>query len=201
MNSEILIVEDEEDIRFLIAGILSDEGYAVREAGSSEEAIENFRARKPTLIILDVWLKGSALDGIELLDYCKAADPDSPIIIISGHGTVETAVSAIRKGAYDYIVKPFKSEKLIVTAQRAVESARLKQENADLKGRSAQEDIIVGISPSITHVSQKIERIAPTNSRVLITAPSGAGKELFARLIHQKSARSSGPFKAVNAIM
>ncbi len=199
MNSEILIVEDEEDIRFLIAGILSDEGYAVREAGGSEAAIENFRARKPTLIILDVWLKGSGMDGIELLDYFKAADPDIPIIVISGHGTVETAVSAIRKGAYDYIVKPFKSEKLIVTAQRAVESARLKQENADLKGRSAQEDVIVGVSPTITHVSQKIDRIAPTNSRVLITGPSGAGKELFARLIHQKSLRASGPFKAVNA--
>lgn len=199
MNSEILIVEDEEDIRFLIAGILEDEGFAVREAATSEAAIENFRARKPTLIVLDVWLKGSGMDGIELLDYFKGQDPDIPIIIISGHGTVETAVSAIRKGAYDYIVKPFKSEKLIVTAQRAVESARLKQENAELKGRSASEDIIIGSSPAITQVRQKIDRIAPTNSRVLITGPSGAGKELCARLIHQKSARSNGPFKAVNA--
>ncbi len=199
MNSEILIVEDEEDIRFLIAGILSDEGFAVREAAGSADAIEAFRARKPTLIILDVWLKGSGMDGIELLDYFKTADPDIPIIIISGHGTVETAVSAIRKGAYDYIVKPFKSEKLIVTAQRAVESARLKQENAELKGRSAQEDIIVGSSPAITQVRQKIDRIGPTNSRVLITGPSGSGKELFARLIHQKSVRAGGPFKAVNA--
>ena len=199
MNSEILIVEDEEDIRFLISGILEDEGFAVREAATSEAAVENFRARKPTLIVLDVWLKGSGMDGIELLDYFKAQDPDIPIIIISGHGTVETAVSAIRKGAYDYIVKPFKSEKLIVTAQRAVESARLKQENAELKGRSAIEDVIIGSSPAITQVRQKIDRIAPTNSRVLITGPSGAGKELFARLIHQKSSRSSGPFKAVNA--
>lgn len=199
MNSEILIVDDEEDIRFLVAGILSDEGFAVREAGSSEHAIERFRERKPTLIILDVWLKGSGMDGIELLDYFKAADPDIPVILISGHGTVETAVSAIRKGAYDYIVKPFKSEKLIVTAQRALESARLKQENADLKGRSSQDNVIIGNSPAITQIRQKIERIAPTNSRVLITGPSGAGKELFARLIHEKSQRADGPFKAVNS--
>jgi len=199
MNSEILIIEDEADIRSLIAGILSDEGFAVREAATSEQAIERFRERKPSLIVLDVWLKGSGMDGIELLDYFKSQDTDIPVIIISGHGTVETAVAAIRKGAYDYIVKPFKSEKLIVTAQRAVESARLKQENADLKGRATSEDVIVGNSPTISQVRQRIDRIAPTNSRVLITGPSGAGKELFARLLHQNSNRATGPFKAVNA--
>ena len=199
MNTEILIIEDEADIRSLIAGILSDEGFAVREAATSEEAIERFRERKPSLIVLDVWLKGSGMDGIELLDRFKASDADIPVIIISGHGTVETAVSAIRKGAYDYIVKPFKSEKLIVTAQRAVESSRLKQENAELKDRSGSEDLIIGTSPIISQVRQRIDRIAPTNSRVLITGPSGSGKELFARLLHQKSARARGPFKAVNA--
>ncbi|MEE9346769.1 MAG: sigma-54 dependent transcriptional regulator [Robiginitomaculum sp.] len=199
MNSEILIIEDEADIRSLIAGILEDEGFAVREAATSEAAIERFRERKPSLIILDVWLKGSGMDGIELLDHFKDSDGDIPVIIISGHGTVETAVSAIRKGAYDYIVKPFKSEKLIVTAQRALESSRLKQENADLKGRATSEDVIVGESSSITQVKQKIAKIAPTNSRVLITGPSGSGKELFARLLHQQSSRATGPFKAVNA--
>lgn len=199
MKSEILIVEDEVDIRNLIAGILEDEGYSVVQAGSSEVALDAFRARKPSLIILDVWLKGSGMDGIELLDQFKSTDPDIPIIIISGHGTVETAVSAIRKGAYDYIVKPFKSAKLVVTAQRALESARLKQENAELKGRSVSDDSIIGESQTISFVRQKISRIAPTNSRVLITGPSGSGKELFARMIHGQSRRSNGPFKAVNA--
>ena len=199
MKSEILIVEDEADIRSLIAGILEDEGYTVVQAESSETALEAYRARKPSLIILDVWLKGSGMDGIELLDLFKSSDPDIPIIIISGHGTVETAVSAIRKGAYDYIVKPFKSAKLVVTAQRALESARLKQENAELKGRTANDDAIIGESQSISFVRQKISRIAPTNSRVLITGPSGSGKELFARMIHAESRRANGPFKAVNA--
>lgn len=199
MKSEILIVEDEADIRSLIAGILSDEGYAVREAGSSEEALDLYRARKPSLIVLDVWLKGSQMDGIDLLDYIKANDSDLPVIIISGHGTVETAVSAIRKGAYDYIVKPFKSEKLLVTAQRALESSRLKQENAELKGKTTSDDQIVGDSPIISQLRQRIARIAPTNSRVLISGPSGSGKELFARMLHLQSSRSRGPFKAVNA--
>lgn len=199
MKSEILIVEDEADIRDLVAGILEDEGYTAKQAASSEEAIQAFRSRKPSLIILDVWLKGSGMDGIELLDKFKASDPDIPIIIISGHGTVETAVSAIRKGAYDYIVKPFKSEKLVVTAQRALEASRLKQENAELKGRSANDDAIIGESQAISFVRQKISRIAPTNSRVLITGPSGAGKELYARMIHGQSRRSNGPFRAVNA--
>ena len=199
MSFEILVVEDEEDIRSLIAGILSDEGYHIREAGSSQEALSKFKSRKPSLVIMDVWLKGSELDGIELLDVFKDNDPDIPVIIISGHGTVETAVSAIRKGAYDYIVKPFKSEKLIVTAQRALETVQLRQENEELRGRSTSEDELIGNSAIITQVRQKIERIAPTNSRILITGPSGAGKELVARLLHAKSGRASGPFKAVNA--
>lgn len=199
MSFEILVVEDEEDIRSLIAGILSDDGYPVREANGSAQALEKFKSRKPSLVIMDVWLKGSNMDGIELMDVFKKTDPDIPVIIISGHGTVETAVSAIRKGAYDYIVKPFPSEKLLITAKRALEAVQLRQENADLKGRSVLEESLIGRSSVICQLRQKIARIAPTNSRVLISGPSGAGKELIARLLHDKSDRSGGPFRAVNA--
>ena len=199
MSFEILVVEDEDDIRSLIAGLLSDEGYHMREAGTSEEALAEFKSRKPSLIIMDVWLKGSAHDGIELLDVFKKTDPNIPVIIISGHGTVETAVSAIRKGAYDYIVKPFESEKLIITAQRALEAMQLRRENEALKERSTTVNELIGSSQPICQLRQKIARIAPTNSRILISGPSGAGKELLARLIHENSGRSSGPFRAVNA--
>lgn len=199
MNFEILVVEDEEDIRNLISGILSDEGYPVREAGGSAQALAEFKARKPSLVIMDVWLKGSDLDGIELMDVFKQTDPDIPIIIISGHGTVETAVSAIRKGAYDYIVKPFQSAKLLITAKRALEAVKLRRENKELKGRTTLDTQLIGTSPVICQLRQKITKIAPTNSRVLISGPSGAGKELIARLLHEGSNRSSGPFKVVNA--
>lgn len=199
MKNDILIVEDEDDIRDMIAGILSDEGYQVRQAATSEAALEKIKARVPNLVVLDVWLKGSSMDGIELLDRLKVNSPNLPVIIISGHGTVETAVSAIRKGAFDYIVKPFKAEKLLVTATRALENARLRQENEELKGRAQGDDTLIGNSPYIMQLRQKITRIAPTNSRVLITGPSGSGKELIARHLHANSDRASGPFKAVNA--
>ena len=198
-SKDILIVEDEADIREMVSGILQDEGYETREATTSDEALAAVRAREPNLVILDVWLKGSTMDGIELLDALKSASPELPVIIISGHGTVETAVSAIRKGAYDYIVKPFKAEKLIVTATRALEAAALRQENIELKGRSADDDQLIGESPQIVQLRQKILRVASTNSRVLISGASGTGKELIARLIHRASSRSEGPFKAVNA--
>lgn len=199
MSFEILVVEDEDDIRTLVAGILSDEGHPVREASGSVQALAEFNARKPSLVIMDVWLKGSPLDGIELMDIFKKSDPDIPIIIISGHGTVETAVSAIRKGAYDYIVKPFQSAKLLVTAQRALETVALRQENAELKGRTTIDTQLIGTSTVVCQLRQKIARIAPTNSRVLISGPSGSGKELIARLLHESSGRSNGPFRAVNA--
>lgn len=196
---DILIVEDETDIRTLVAGILQDEGHQTREAATSDEALAAVRAREPNLVILDVWLKGSSMDGIELLDTLKQSAPDIPVIIISGHGTVETAVSAIRKGAYDYIVKPFKADKLIVTATRALEAARLRQENRELKGKAPSDTTLIGESPQIVQLRQKIMRVASTNSRVLISGASGTGKELIARLIHRQSARSGGPFRAVNA--
>ncbi|MFB9374914.1 sigma-54-dependent transcriptional regulator [Algimonas porphyrae] len=198
-QQDILIVEDEADIRSLIAGILQDEGHETREASTSDEALAAVRARAPTLVILDVWLKGSSMDGIELLDMLKQSSPHLPVIIISGHGTVETAVSAIRKGAYDYIVKPFKADKLIVTVTRALEAARLRQENRELKGKAPSDDTLIGDSPHIAQLRQKIMRIASTNSRVLISGASGTGKELIARLIHRQSNRAAGPFKAVNA--
>lgn len=198
-SQDVLIVEDETDIRSLIAGILQDEGHETREAATSDEALAAVRAREPNLVILDVWLKGSSMDGIELLDLLKQSAPDLPVIIISGHGTVETAVAAIRKGAYDYIVKPFKADKLIVTATRALEAARLRQENRELKGKAPTDDALIGDSPMIVQLRQKIMRIAATNSRVLISGASGTGKELIARLIHRQSNRSSGPFRAVNA--
>jgi len=199
MKYDVLIVEDEDDIRDMIAGILEDEGYEVRQCATSDDALLAVKARTPSLIVLDVWLKGSTMDGIELLDKVKSNYPEIPIIIISGHGTVETAVSAIRKGAFDYIVKPFKAEKLLVTASRALENARLRQENAELKGQRVSDDTLVGSSPFIVQLRQKISRIAATNSRVLITGPSGSGKELIARLLHNQSERANGPFKAVNA--
>ena len=199
MISDVLIVEDEDDIRAMISGILEDEGYQVREAATSQDAVEAVKKRKPNLVVLDVWLKGSEMDGIELLAELKTRYKNLPVIVISGHGTVETAVSAIRKGAFDYIVKPFKAEKLLVTATRALENARLRQENEELKGKTVNVDTLVGTSASIAQLRQKIGRIAVTNSRVLITGASGTGKELLARLLHSQSNRSKGPFKAVNA--
>ena len=184
MKFDILIVEDEGDIREMISGILADEGYEVRQSSTSDEALVAVKARQPSLIVLDVWLKGSSMDGIELLDNLKIVYPNLPVIIISGHGTVETAVSAIRKGAYDYIVKPFKADKLLVTVSHALENSRLRQENEELKGKTPSDDKLVGTSPHILQLRQKISKVAPTNSRVLITGPSGAGKELIARLLH-----------------
>ncbi|MBC6403326.1 MAG: sigma-54-dependent Fis family transcriptional regulator [Hyphomonadaceae bacterium] len=199
MKHDILVVEDERDIREMIAGILSDEGCDVRVAATSETALKEVKLRLPSLVILDVWLKGSRMDGIELLNYLKADHEDLPVIIISGHGTVETAVAAIRKGAFDYIVKPFKSDKLLVTANRALENAKLKRENRELKTKTNAGDRLIGRSAVIAQLRTKIDRVAPTNSRVLISGPSGSGKELLARLIHEKSQRHAGPFIAVNA--
>ena len=199
MKYDILIVEDEDDIRAMIGGILEDDGYEVKLTATSAEAINSLKSRKPSLMILDVWLKGSTMDGIERLDSIKKSHPNMPVIIISGHGTVETAVSAIRKGAYDYIVKPFKADKLLVTCKRALENARLKSENEELKGKRSHDVALIGTSSHVMQLKQKITKIALTNSRVLISGQSGSGKELIARLLHENSLRSKGPFKAVNA--
>jgi two-component system nitrogen regulation response regulator NtrX len=201
MAQDILIVDDEADIRELIGGLLEDEGYQARYAAEADGALAAIMARKPALAILDVWLQGSRLDGIELLDEIKQADPDLPIIVISGHGTIETAVAAIRKGAYDFIEKPFKSDKLLVTVERALETSRLRRENAELRSKSEVFSELVGESAAAIALRNMIEKVAPTNSRVLISGPPGSGKELVARMIHAQSLRADGPFVPVSAAM
>ncbi|MBW8708881.1 MAG: sigma-54-dependent Fis family transcriptional regulator [Alphaproteobacteria bacterium] len=201
MASEILIVDDEEDIRDLIAGILHDEGYTTRVAGESESALTAIRARRPQLVVLDIWLQGSKLDGIEILEAIKREQPDLPVVMISGHGTIETAVASIKKGAYDFIEKPFKADRLLHVVERALESARLKREVQELKLKAGDEGELVGHSPTITQLRVLIDKIAPTNSRVLIAGPAGSGKEVAARLIHARSRRAVNAFVAINCAM
>lgn len=198
MEHEILIVDDEPDIRLLIEGLLRDEGYETRVAANSDQALAAFRARRPSLIILDIWLQGSRLDGIDLLKTIKAEEPGLPVVMISGHGTIETAVSSLQHGAYDFIEKPFQTDRLILVAQRAIEAARLERENAELRLRSGNETLLFGEGPGISAVRGQIERVAPTNSRVLITGPAGSGKEIAARMVHARSRRGAGPFIALN---
>jgi two-component system nitrogen regulation response regulator NtrX len=197
--SDILIIDDEADIRDLISGILEDDGHSVRTARDSDEALDAFRKRTPALVVLDVWLQGSRIDGLELLAMFKEIDASMPVVVISGHGTIETAVTAIRKGAYDFVEKPFTADRLLLVVQRALETARLKRENTVLKARSAAGDELIGSSPVMSALRTSIDRVAQTNSRVLITGPAGAGKELVARLLHERSPRSYGPFVAINA--
>ncbi|WP_319773720.1 sigma-54 dependent transcriptional regulator [Breoghania sp.] len=199
MASDILIVDDEADIRDLIAGILDDEGYQTRTAGDSDSALAGIEERRPSLVILDIWLQGSRLDGLALLDQIKEQHPDLQVVIISGHGNVETAVSAIRRGAYDYIEKPFKADRLVLITERALEASKLRKEVAELRQRSGGAEELIGTSSAIHHLRQTIERVAPTNSRILISGPSGAGKELAARTIHRMSSRGNGPFVVINA--
>ncbi len=200
MASDILIVDDEADIRELVSGLLEDEGYTTRLAKDSDEALAAIEERRPSLIILDIWLQGSRLDGLEVLANVKRQHPELPVVIISGHGNIETAVAAIKRGAYDYIEKPFKADRLVLITQRALETSKLKRENRELRERSAYGTELVGRSSVINHLRHMIEKVAPTNSRIMISGPSGAGKELAARVLHASSARASGPFVAVNAV-
>ncbi|MTI16103.1 sigma-54-dependent Fis family transcriptional regulator [Rhodobacteraceae bacterium RKSG542] len=199
MATDILIVDDEADIRELIAGILEDDGYAARTAGDSDSALAAIADRRPALVVLDIWLQGSKLDGLELLEVIKEQNPDLPVVIISGHGNVETAVSAIKKGAYDYIEKPFKADRLVLITERALEASSMKREIRELKQRSGDAARLVGSSSAMNHLRQTIERVALTNSRILITGPSGSGKELVARTIHEISPRQKAPFVVINA--
>lgn len=198
MAQEILIVDDEPDIRMLIEGVLEDEGYAVRQAGDSDAAVAAFRHRRPSLVILDVWLQGSRLDGIGILQTIHTEEPHVPVVMISGHGTIETAVTAIQHGAYDFIEKPFKSDRLILIVRRALEAARLARENAELRLRAGFDSELTGSSAAIVGLRGAVERVAPTGSRVLISGPAGSGKEVAARMVHQRSRRAEGPFVALN---
>ncbi len=198
MANEILIVDDEPDIRMLIEGILEDEGYTVRQAGDSDAALAAFRMRRPSLVILDIWLQGSRLDGLGILKALLTEEPHVPVVMISGHGTIETAVAAIQLGAYDFIEKPFKSDRLLLIIRRALEAARLAQENAELRLRAGFESTLTGHSPAITALRAAVERVAPTGSRVLISGPAGSGKEVAARMVHTRSRRADGPFVALN---
>lgn len=198
MAHDVLIVDDEADIRMLIAGVLDDEGMKTREAANSDQAFQQVAARRPNVVVLDIWLQGSKLDGLQILERLMADHPDLPVIMISGHGTIETAVQAIKIGAYDFIEKPFKADRLILMVERAVEAARLRRENAELKLRAGGDVELVGRSPSVGQVRAAIDKVAPTGSRVLITGPAGSGKEVTARLIHARSKRADGPFVGLN---
>ena len=197
MAPDILIVDDEADIRELVSGILQDEGYLTRSARDSDDALAAISARRPNLVFLDIWLQGSRLDGLQVLDTVKREHPEVPVVMISGHGNIETAVAAIKRGAYDFIEKPFKADRLVLVADRALETSRLKREVKALKQLTPS--TLVGHSPTINQLRQTVEKVAPTNSRVLIVGPPGAGKELTARAIHAQSQRAEGPFVVINA--
>jgi len=199
MPNEILIVDDEKDIRSLVAGILGDEGFQTREAWDSDSAFLEIETRRPSLILLDIWLQGSKLDGLAILRRLRQIQPDLPVIMISGHGTIETAVSAIRLGAYDFMEKPFDANRLLISVTRAIEANRLKRENEELRLRAGADVDMIGQSHAMNEVRQAVERVSPTGSRVLISGPPGSGKEVLARLIHRLSKRRDGPFVVISA--
>jgi two-component system, NtrC family, nitrogen regulation response regulator NtrX len=199
MASDILIVDDEADIRDLVAGILDDEGFTTRTARDSDSALSEIANRRPSLVFLDIWLQGSKLDGLQLLEQIKRDHADLPVVMISGHGNIETAVAAIKRGAYDFIEKPFKADRLILVATRALETSRLKREVKELKQLAPAASIMTGRSACMNQLRQTIDRAAKANSRILIVGPSGAGKELAARTLHTSSSRADGPFVAINA--
>lgn len=199
MASDILVIDDEKDIRELVAGILEDEGHSTRMAGDSDSALAAIGDRKPSMIFLDIWLQGSKLDGLELLEVIKKSHADLPVVVISGHGNIETAVSAIKNGAYDYIEKPFKVDRLLLVAERALETSKLKKQVQELQDKSSDMTDLIGSSQAMNNMRQTIERVSPNNSRVMIIGGSGAGKELVARTIHKMSLRNNGPFIVLNA--
>ncbi len=198
MAHDILIVDDEADIRVLTSGILQDEGYQTREAAGSEDALGAVEARRPSLVLLDIWLQGSELDGLGILKVLRETHPTIPVLMMSGHGTIETAVAAIKDGAYDFIEKPFKADRLILLVERAIEAERLRRENEELRLRAGTANELIGDSQVIHEFEQAINRVAPTNSRVMITGPAGSGKEVVARMLHAQSRRENGSFVVVN---
>lgn len=198
MTHDILIVEDEADIRLLVGGLLGDEGYQTREAVNSDQALEAIAYRRPSLVLLDIWLNGSKLDGLGILAKIKQDHPMVPVVMMSGHGNIESAVNAIKHGAYEFIEKPFQTDRLLLVVERAIESARLRREIEQLKVRVGGGDELIGSSTAMNQLRQSIERVAPTGSRVLLTGPAGVGKEVVARQLHKYSKRAEGPFVVVN---
>ena len=197
--SDILITDDEKDIRELISDILEDEGYSTRRAGTSSECMAAIEEEPPALMILDIWLKDSAMDGIDILKSVKRSHPDIPIIIISGHGNIEIAVAAIKQGAYDFIEKPFNIDQLTVVIKRAMETSRLRRENVELKRGGSQAVEMVGDSAAFRTLTAQIDKVTKSNGRIMLTGPAGAGKELAARMIHADSPRASAPFVTVSS--
>ena len=201
MALEVLVVDDEADIRDLVSGVLEDEGYAVRAAADSSQTLDAIEERRPSMVLLDVWLQGSKLDGLQLLQEIKQRDPTIPVLVISGHGNLDTAVAAVREGAVDFIEKPFEAERLIYLVDRATETDRLRRENQTLRLQIGQEDQLQGSSVAINTVRATLKRVAPTGSRVMISGPPGVGKEIAARMIHQWSPRARAPFIVLSAAM
>ncbi|WP_414902901.1 sigma-54-dependent transcriptional regulator [Sphingomonas flavalba] len=199
MALDILIVDDERDIRELVAGVLEDEGYSTRVAADSDAALAAIDERRPSLALLDVWLQGSKLDGLDLLEEIKRRDPTIPVLVISGHGNIDTAVAAVGRGAADFIEKPFEAERLLHLVRRATETERLQRENAALKAQIGLGEELTGSSSLINSVRATLKRVAQTGSRVLITGPAGVGKEVAARLLHSWSTRADAPFIVVSA--
>ena len=199
MANDILIVDDEADIRDLVAGILDDEGFTTRTAGNSDSAMAEIATRRPNMVFLDIWLQGSKLDGLQMLEQIKREHPEIPVVMISGHGNIETAVAAIKRGAYDFIEKPFKADRLVLVATRALETQRLKREVKELKQLAPVASSLTGRSAAMNQLRQTIDRAAKANSRIMIVGPSGAGKELAARTLHNASSRAEGPFVVINA--
>ncbi|MDP3551342.1 MAG: sigma-54 dependent transcriptional regulator [Novosphingobium sp.] len=199
MALDILIVDDERDIRELVAGVLSDEGYGCRLAADSTSALAAIDERRPSLVLLDVWLHGSPMDGLEVLDEIKRREPELPVIIFSGHGNIDTAVSAIGRGAMDFLEKPFEAERLLLLVERATETERLRRENQRLRQGFAMSDEFTGNSSAINQVRATLKRVANTGSRLLITGPAGSGKEVAARLLHSWSPRAQNAFVTVNS--
>ncbi len=199
MALDILIVDDEQDIRDLVSGVLDDDGYGTRTAATADEALAALDERLPSLILLDVWLRGSSMDGIELLKAIKARDPQIPVIVFSGHGNIDTAVAAIAQGAADFIEKPFQAGKLLHLVSKATETERLRAENASLRARVGMADELTGSSAAINTVRATLKKVAATGSRMLITGPAGVGKEVAARLLHSWSPRAESPFISVSS--
>lgn len=199
MSLDILVVDDEADIRALIAGVLEDEGYRARTAANADEALAALAERRPALLVLDIWLQGSRLDGLELLDAVKLRDPGLPVLIISGHGNLDTAVAAIKRGAWDFIEKPFQADQLLMAVARATETERLRRELSELRALAGLDNELTGSSQLINAVRATIKRVGATGSRVLIQGPSGSGKEVAARLLHRWSSRAERPFVVVAA--